>query len=157
MAELFSDQQALVQTPGNSKSNAVNEVGAQVRVLYFSRLSTGASQNDTIVWGYLPKNARILRGVLSSQALGTGVTLAVGTDNALASGAGGAVTINAAATQLLGATAHASAAQTNVAVTLATGAGALTTDRTKVYVTVGGANPDAGAHIHGWIEYLAVS
>lgn len=154
MATLYSDQLTVANAVGNGKNSGLIDEGGKVRVLFFSFLTTGSAQNDTVDLGYLPKNARILDGSLISEALGTSVTLSVGTDVGLVTGTSDTA-IAAGAANLLAATSHASAANSALAATYALGAGSRTTARTKVYATIGGANPTTAKQVQGWVRYLA--
>lgn len=159
MATLYSDQitkaRALAAGTGYELVSGTDTTGAKERIAFFSFLTTGAAQNDTVELVKLPKGSRITGGNIISEALGTSVTLAVGTDLALVDASSAETAIAAAADNLLAATSHASAANTAFAATFALGAGARCTNgNTTVYATIGGANPTTAKKVAGWVRYV---
>lgn len=156
MASFNSDQiaAASVAANGNNFRNALNEVGAKLRIAFFSILTTGSASGDTLNLATLPKGAKIIGGQLITEALGASVTLSLGTDTGLTTGASGGTSIAAGAANLLAATSVASASNTAFAATYALGAGAETTGVTSVYATVGGATPTTAKQIQGWVTYV---
>lgn len=158
MATLYSVQvtkaRALAAGTGYELTSGTDTLGAKERIAFFSILTTGAVNGDTLQLATLPKGSRILGGQLISEALGTSVTLSVGTDTALAQGDSDTA-IAAGAANLLAATSHASAANTSFAATYALGAGARCVNgNTTITATVGGADPTTAKQIQGWIRYV---
>lgn len=160
MATRYSDQitkaRALAAGTGYELEDGIKTTRGTTKVFFFSRLTTDVAQDDTIELVKLPRNSRILRGVIGSEALGTSVTLSVGTDKALTQGSGDS-TIAAGAANLLAATSHASAAVTPFAATYALGLGArcAAAGETTLYATVAGAAPTTAKQIQGWVEVMA--
>lgn len=159
MAALYSDQitiaRALAAGSGYSLNNGILESGGTERIEFFSFLTTGAAQNDTVALVKLPKGARILGGEIVSEALGASVTLALGTDVDLTTGTADATTISAGAANLLAATSHATAAKTAFAATFLLGAGAkCNAGHTTITATIGGATPTTAKQVVGWVRYL---
>lgn len=158
MATLYSDQITIARAAaaGTSYSlvSGTDTIGAKERINFFSILTTGAVNGDTLQLTKLPKGARILSGSLVTEALGTSVTLSLGTDVALAQGVADTA-IAAGAANLLAATSHASAANTPFAATYALGAGArCTAGETTISATIGGADPTTAKQIQGWVRYV---
>lgn len=158
MATLYSDQVTIARAAaaGTSYSLAsgTDTLGAKERISFFSILTTGAVNGDTLQLVKVPKGSRILGGQVISEALGTSVTLSIGTDVALAQGVADTA-IAAGAANLLAATSHASAANTAFAATYALGAGArCTAGETTLTATVGGADPTTAKQIQGWVRYV---
>lgn len=159
MAVLYSDQitkaRALADGSGYELVSGTDTTGGKERVAYFSKLSTGAAQNDTLELVTLPKGARILGGVLLNEALGASCTIALGTDLALAEGTSTGTAISAAVNNLLAATDVSAAAATPFAATFALGAGAVCANgNTKIIATIAGAAPTTARDIAGWVRYL---
>ncbi len=158
MATLYSDQvtkaRALAAGTGYSLMNGNTDLGGKERIAFFSFLTTGSAQNDTVELVRLPKGTRILGGHIISEALGTSVTLSVGTDKDIVNGVADTA-IAAGAANLLAATSHASAANSSLAATYALGAGArCEAGETLVYATIGGATPTTAKQVQGWVRYL---
>lgn len=157
MATVYSDQQTLKRAieagTGYSLQNGFNTDNARVHVKYASYTTTAIASGTVIELFTLPKNARILRGVLITGAMGTNVTTSIGTDVSLKNDAGTETTA-AGVANCLAATATASASNTNFCVTRLLGAGALTSAVTTFNAVTGGATADAGILVHAWVEYL---
>jgi hypothetical protein len=81
------------------------------------------------------------------------VTLSVGTDVSLKDDLA-VETTAAGVANCLAATAHASAAATDFAVTRLLGAGAKTSAATTFNLVTGGATLTADIAVHAWVEYL---
>lgn len=154
MATIYSEQLTVTNTAGNSKNDGILDDGGKTRILFFNFLTTGVAQNDTVNLGYLPKNARILNGSFVTEALGASVTISVGTDTALTTGAANGVSLAAGAANLVAATSVASAATVPFAATYLLGNGAKTTARTLLYMTVAGATPTTAKNVQGWVKYV---
>lgn len=153
MATVLSDQLTVIAAAGNSKNDGILDLGGKLRVAYFSFLTTGVNNADTVSLCYLPKNARLIEGTLVTEALGASVTLSIGTDTGLTTGTS-ATAIAAGAANLLAALSVASASNTDFIQTYLLGAGAVTTALTLVYTTVGGATPTTAKQVLGWVLYL---
>ena len=157
MATVYSVQQtnklAIEAGTGYTLSDGLNTDGGKVCVKFGNWVSTAAASGTVVEMFTLPKNARIIRGFLVSGALGTSVTLSVGTDVSLKDDLA-VETTAAGVANLLAATAHASAAATSVAVTRLLGAGALTSAETTFNVVTGGATCDASIAVQLFVEYL---
>lgn len=159
MAVLYSDQitkaRALAAGTGYELVSGTDTTGGKERIAYFSKLSTGSAQNDTLELVTLPKGARILGGMLINEALGASVTIALGTDLDLAEGTSTGTAITAGAAILLAATDVSAAAATPFAATFALGAGAVCANgNTKVIATIAGGTPTTARDIVGWVRYL---
>lgn len=152
MATLYSTQIARKNVAGNSYSSALTEDGATRRIKFFDFVTTGGAQNDTVDCVDLPKGARLLGGKVITEALGASVTLSAGLNVALTNVAGSSIA--ASATQVLGATAAATAVQLDLANTFALGAGATLDAAGKLYLTIGGATPTTAKYVCGWVEYV---
>lgn len=158
MPTFYSDQitiaRAAAAGTSYSLTSGVNTLGAKERISFFSVLTTGAVNADVLQLVKLPKGARILGGQLVTEALGSSVTLSLGTDLALAQGVADTA-IAAGAANLLAATSHASAANTPFAATYALGAGArCDAGETTISATIGGADPTTAKQIQGWVRYV---
>lgn len=140
--------------PKYQLSNGFSEVDGEVSFRYFERNTTTPSgstdfdgattavnivQNDVIYAARLKKGMRILGGRLFTEALGTSVTIKVGTVESDA--------------LFLAATSVASASATEFAATYATGAGQVLTADSWLILTVAGANPTLAKVISGYITY----
>lgn len=159
MAVLYSDQITLARSAangnGNSFSNGMTEIGAKERIVFFSKISTGSAQNDTLELVRLPKGARILGGQLVAEALGASVTIALGTDLDLTEGNAAGTAISAGAAILLAATDVSGATNTAFAATYALGAGALcAAGVTTIIATIAGGTPTTARDIVGWVRYV---
>ncbi len=152
MPVIKSSQYTRKETAGNQLSSGVDEIGAIRRIAFFDFVTTGSANGDTVDLVDLPKYARILGGKIITEALGASVTLSAGLTSALTSPSGGAIA--ASATQLLGATAAATAVQLDFGNTYALGAGAKLDAAGKLYLTIGGANPTTAKYVCGWVEYV---
>jgi hypothetical protein len=154
MATIYSDQLTLGMNQTTNFGSGINTTGVRKRASFFSKTVnavTAATRLDCFV---LPPGARLLSGKINTSALGTSVTVAMGTDTALTLADG--TTAAAGAANLLAQTAAATAVQLSPGVTLALGAGALTTGNgeTTFYITTAGATTAATDQvITGWFEY----
>lgn len=159
MPVLYSDQitksRAALAGTSYELENGLTVTGGKERIAFFSILSTGVAQNDTIQLAKLPKGARILGGSLIAEALGASTTIALGTDVALSDASSSATAIAAGVANLLAATDVSAASNTAFAATFALGAGSLcTAGETTVIATVAGAAPTTARKIVGWVRYL---
>jgi len=158
MAVLKSSFYTTKEAAGNQFASGLTQLGAKVRLAFFDFVTTGGQQNDTVDLIDLPKGARLLGGKIITEALGTSVTLSVGLDG-VASADTATITqpsggsISESATMLLGATAAATAVQLDFANTYALGAGATLDVASKLYATIGGANPTTAKYVCGWVLY----
>jgi hypothetical protein len=157
MATVYSVQQTLnraaAANTGTSYNNGILDQGGKLRVAYANYVSTAVASGTVIELFTIPKNARILRGKVVSGALGSSVTLSVGTDVSLKDDLA-VETTAAGVANCLAATAHASAAATDFAVTRLLGAGAKTSAATTFNLVTGGATLTADIAVHAWVEYL---
>lgn len=153
MATYYSDQEARTQSQGYSLNDAGKSNGRQ-HTAVGTMVSTAVVAGSVLQMLRLPKRARVLGGRLISGALGTSVTLSVGSDKALVAEDGSTALTAAGVANLLAATPHASATVTPVAATRALGAGGLTTGETIVNVVTGGATLTAGIDIQLQIDYI---
>lgn len=146
MAQRYSAElQGVKGSTGYVFADGLAAVDTRSKITRFTRGTTDATngalaQNDTVLVATLPKGAVPIGGKILFEALGTGVTLAVGV-----SGTAGAY---------LAATSAASAGSAALFATIALGAGVQLTAATDVIITVAGAAPDADKTIFGYIEYL---
>lgn len=148
MAEINSLQAANVAAGTKNRSGDHNRVRALVVTM---PAAWTASNGDTVATKqYLPPNARVIRVQASNAAGASSSTLSVG----LRDRDGG----NADPDALVNALAITSAATADIVTgaTLLNGADALTPNRdTEVYLTFGGANPQANQALRVVIEYIA--
>lgn len=156
MATVYSTQQtnrrALEAGTGYTLNDGLNTDRARAHVAVGHYVSTAMAAATVIEMTTIPKGARILRANLITGALGTNVTLAVGTDVALVNESGTALTA-AGSANLLAATAHATATNTPFCATRLLGAGGLTTAETKINLTTAGATLEAGIEVLVLVEY----
>lgn len=156
MATVYSTQQtnrrALEAGTGYALNDGLNTDRARVHVAVGHYISTAMAAGTVIEMLTIPKNARILRANLITGALGTSVTLSVGTDYALVNESGTALTA-AGAANLLAATSHATATNTPFCATRLLGAGGLTTAETKINLTTAGATLTADIEVLVIVEY----
>lgn len=154
MANILSAQTQRGIGPKYQLSNGFSEVDGEVSFAYFSRNTTtptgstdldgvattaAVANGDVIYVARLKKGMRVLFGRLFHGALGTSVTLKVGTvedDDAFFASA-----------------AAATAGVKELAATLALGGSVILTADTWLTVTIGGATPDAGIDITGYLAY----
>ena len=157
MATVYSVQKtnARAQAAGTAYAlnNGITESGGKLRIAFANWVSTAVASGTVVELFTIPKNARILRGKLVSGALGTSVTLSVGTDVSLKDDLA-AETTAAGVANCLAATAHASAAATEFCVTRLLGSGAMTSAATTFNAVTGGATCDASIAVHAWVEYI---
>ena len=157
MATVYSDQQTLKRAleagTGYSLANGLNTTNGKVVTAVATYTSTAAAAGTVIELFTLPKNARVLRGVMITGALGASVTFAIGTDVSLKDDAGTATT-SAGAANLLAATDVSAASNTTFCATRLLGAGALTSAATTFNITTAGATMTASIPVIVWVEYL---
>lgn len=158
MATAYSAQltiaNALSAGTGYSLNNGLNTVQGRLHGVWGTWTSTALEAASTIDMLKIPKNARVVRGLLITGALGTNVTLGVGTNVALVKEDGTTALTAAGAANLLAQTAHANATVTPFCATRLLGAGGLTTAETTVTLTTAGATLDAGIEVLVYVEYL---
>lgn len=158
MATVYSDQQSnannLSAGTGYTLNNMASPTVGRVQVVVGTYTSTAVASGTVIEMFKLPKGARLIRGYVASGALGTSVTLSVGTDVALVKEDLSTALTAAGVANLLAATSHASATLTPFAATRLLGAGGITTAPTTVNVVTGGATLTAGIEVVCVAEYL---
>lgn len=150
----LTDARALAAGTGYSLRSGLNETGGRVHVAYANWTSTAVESGSDVVMLKVPKNARILRGVLATEGIGTNVTGAVWTDVSLKTDAGVELTANTSQNNCLAASAIASAAKHDFCVTRLLGAGGLTSAETSFIIRTGGATATADKQVQMWVEYL---
>lgn len=157
MATVYSVQQTLNRAAaagtGTSYNDGILDQGGKIRVAFANWVSTAVASGTVVELFTIPKNARILRGVLVTGALGTNVTSSIGTDVSLKDDAGTETTA-AGVANCLAATATAAASKTEFVATRLLGAGALTSAATTFNMVTGGATCDASIPVHAWVEYV---
>lgn len=154
MADILSAQTQIGIGPKYNLANGFTDIDGEVSFAYFSRATTtpansttldgtpttaAIANGDVIYAARLKKGSRILFGRLFRTALGASVTLKVGT-------------VGADAKYLASFDASAAGAS-ELAATVALGAGEVLTADTWLIITVGGANPASGQTISGFIAY----
>ena len=158
MATANSDQivnaLALAAGSGYARDSALNTVNAAVKTSVATYISTALAAGSTIDMLTIPKNARILGGRLITGALGSSVTLGLGTDVALVKEDGTTALTAASGVNILAQTSHAAATVTPVAATRLLGAGGLTTAPTKFTLLTAGATLTAAIEVLLEIDYI---
>jgi hypothetical protein len=144
---------ALANGTGYSLNNGITELGGKVRCAFANWVSTAVEAGSDVVLFKLPKNARVLSGVLITGALGSSVTGAIGTDISLKDDTGTETTA-AGTANCLAATSVASASNTAFCATRLLGAGAVTSAETTFKLRLAGATCDASIPVHAWVLYL---
>lgn len=154
MADVLSDQSQRGIGPKYQLSNGFTEVDGEISFAYFSRSTSGnpngttpdgtpnttaVANGDAIYACRLKKGSRVLFGRLFREALGAGVTLAVG--------------VPGTAGKYLAAFDASAAGASELAATFALGAGEVLAADTWLIITVAGANPTAARTISGFIAY----
>jgi hypothetical protein len=117
-----------------------NEQHGRVRIAYATYEASSLASGDVIEMFNLPDNARVLDGYLLYDALASSTTLSVGyAAHKTAAGA----TVSLSAAKFLAATSTSSAGRTDIAATIALGAGTevdADTDGYPISATMGGAS-----------------
>lgn len=150
MATVYSTEQtakrALEAGTGYSLSSGLNATQGKVCVAVANYTPTAVVSGTVIELFTIPKNARILRGVLIYPNLGASSTLSIGSDVSLKyADDSGTETTAAGVANLLAATASSAAGLTLFAQTALLGAGGITSAATTFNAVTGGATLTAGA------------
>jgi hypothetical protein len=139
MADIRSTQYTQVKPP-NYAPLKPNEKEGRERIFFAEIVFSGALNGDVILWGTLPKGARLVGGRLIGNANGAGVTFTLGDTGSAA--------------RFLAATAYNAATTTEVANTYALSAGYEFSAETVITSTIGGGNPTNATKLMVILKYV---